>query len=109
MSSLAPLRLYFRVSSLEVKLESELNYAPTVFVYDLAEVVFGGLVIIITLSWIAYICGSSSSVWDIHMCFAGCLKRQVDVTRAKTTCGCNLTGVSLIENVEEPCSKLKLL
>jgi hypothetical protein len=87
-----------------------------VLVNDLAEIIDCGLIVMEALDWIAdatIICAPMYirvSIWRIgYFHITNRVERQVNITRTKTTrCG-YLTGVCLVEYVEESGSKLEFL
>ena len=108
---LAPIDVHLQACRLEVKLERELNDSPSMFIYDLAEVVFRRLIKLKTLDRIADACCTSRSIWngDGTIGDADGVKRQVDIALPEAASRGDLTGVCLIEDVEKARSKLKLL
>ena len=81
------------------------------FIYDLAEVVFRGLIELIPLYRIADGCCTTRSIWNGDGPIGDALgvERQVDIALAEAACRSDLAGVRLIEDVEEARSELKLL
>jgi len=79
------------------------------FVYDLAKVVFRGLIIRIAFGRIANVCRASQSIWNVLGLIAGSIERQIDIAGAETTGSRDLTGVCLVEDVEKARAELKLL
>jgi hypothetical protein len=53
------------VGRLEVKLERELNDSSSMFIYDLAKVVFGGLIKLKAFGRIADACRTARSIWNV--------------------------------------------
>ena len=81
------------------------------FIYDLAEVVFRGLIKLKALGRIADVCCTSRSIGNGDGPTGDALgvERQVDIALAETACRGDLTGVCLVEDVEKARSELKLL
>ena len=81
------------------------------FIYDLAKVVFGGLIKLKALGRIADARCASRCIWnrDGTIGNADRIERQIDIALPGATCSRNLTGVCLVEDVEESGPELKLL
>lgn len=96
---------------LEVELERELNDSSSMFIYDLAKVVFRGLIKLISLERIANACRASRCIWNGDGSTRDALgvERQIDIALAETTRRRNLAGIRLVEDVEEAGSELELL
>ncbi len=81
------------------------------FIYDLAKVVFRGLIKLKALGRIADACRTSRSIGNGDGPIGDALgvERQVDIALAEAACRGDLAWVRLIEDVEEARPELKLL